>query len=454
MIWKKPVWSLWLLIYLLAVWPFSGGQEEKKAPAFSFVLTFPLKEMALFTLAGRPGPNLLYNQNRIYAYTEAGQVVCYDLREKKIIWTSRLPHPTLAAPVLADNNLLVVDQDNNLACFSPEGNLLWEKKLPEPYGGRQTVWDDKLLLASAENRLLAFKVSSGEMTWRVEVDSPVRSFEVISDTSLIVLSSQGKIYLFSSNGDQNLVGSVGQEILPFAFSTEDRLLLATADRSVVCWDLKRKRPAWKLRLGGQVAADPLVVKKRLYVAAANAVLYCLNLGSGEIQWWKPLPSPLVFGLLACGEAILVATVNPPLLAFDARKGQELGRWEVEGEICSPVFFVDNLLAIATFDPIAGDGFWHFLEPKVEVSVVSSAPSPIKLGEKVTFTAVARGFVRPRFEFSLLSREGEKVVQQEKEKASWTWVPLEPGDYTIMVRVRDERRKAEASISFQVIQEVP
>ncbi len=448
---KKRRWSFLLGVFFLVVWAFPWGKDEEKTSPLSFFLTFPLKERTFFPLSGRPGPNLVYSQNRAYAYSEAGELVCFDLKEQKIIWTFRLSHPILTAPSLADNNLLVVDQDNNLSCFSPEGKLLWGKKLPETHEGPQVVWDDKLILALGKNQVVALTTSSGEMAWRAEVDSPVRALAILSSTSLAALSSLGKIYLFSSSGRQNLVGSTGQGLLPFVFGSEDKLVLATGDRSVLCWDLKKKRPAWKLKLGGEVTANPLVVEKKLYVPASNAVLYCLSLRSGEIKWWRPLPSPSVFGLLACGETILVATLNPPLIGFDGESGRELGRWEVEGEISSPVFFLDNLLAIATFDPLSGKGFWRFLEPEEEVTLVSSVSPPLKSGETVTFTAVAKGFVRPRFEFSLLSREGKKVVQQENQKASWTWVPLDPGDYTLVVNVRDERRKSRASLSFQVIQ---
>jgi len=85
-------------------------------------------------------------------------------------------------------------------------------------------------------------------------------------------------------------------------------------------------------------------------------------------------------------------------------------------------------------------------------LVPSIPSPQKLGTDLTFTAQAVGFNKPRFEF-FLEKEGKRqVVQKESERATWSWIPLDPGNYVVGVKVKDKKKTKETSLSFEILKD--
>ncbi len=125
---------------------------------------------------------------------------------------------------------------------------------------------------------------------------------------------------------------------------------------------------------------------------------------------------------------------------------------MEGEIASSPVLLPGMIALSTYQSTSDVGDLLLLEPEVSVTLLPSLPSPQKLGEEISFTVVAAGFSRPRFEFSIIQGEKQLVVQKETEKNTWTWFPSAEGNYVISVRVRDEKKTREASLPFQIIKE--
>src|SRR4030042_3168042 len=85
--------------------------------------------------------------------------------------------------------------------------------------------------------------------------------------------------------------------------------------------------------------------------------------------------------------------------------------------------------------------------KAEISSSLSSPQPA--GTEISFTATAKGFHLPRFEFFLRQGEEKTVVQKAGENQTWVWFAEKEGTYAVGVRVNDERQAAEAEIPFEI-----
>jgi len=448
-----------LSLLLLSAQPLFGqdqnslkNKEVTTRSQVALELTFPLKEVTRLSLETRPTPELLVAQNIVYGLSEDGLLFGYDFQEKKLLWTHQLLSPAQTPLALSKGSIFLVDKENNLVNISSEGKLIRQESLNLPGVSQLQLWGESLILATADNRVIGLNPESFKLVWEATVDSPVRAPFLLGEAGLIAVSSSGSIYLFSPEGKSETLGTVGVKIVPYAYYQDGRIFLGTEDKHLLSWEVKKRRISWSMKLAAQVAANPLGVGKNLYVLAANAVIYCFHLRRGEIKWWHSVPSRVAFGLLAVGEAILAATANSPLLCFDLETGKELGRFEVEGEMASPAKVVAGKLALAAYQPSTGQGYLLFLEPEVEVSLVPSIPSPQKLGTDLTFTAQAVGFNKPRFEF-FLEKEGKRqVVQKESERATWSWIPLDPGNYVVGVKVKDKKKTKETSLSFEILKD--
>jgi hypothetical protein len=146
---------------------------------------------------------------------------------------------------------------------------------------------------------------------------------------------------------------------------------------------------------------------------------------------------------------LVTSRSPLLFSLDRKSGKVAGKYEAKTEIRSNPVWAEPNLVFATFDTPADRGSINFLRKEVKVEISPSLSSPRPAGTEVSFTASARGFYLPRYEFYLRRGEERSVVQKASEKNSWVWFTETEGTYAVGVRVSDERQAKEAEIPFEV-----
>jgi hypothetical protein len=75
-------------------------------------------------------------------------------------------------------------------------------------------------------------------------------------------------------------------------------------------------------------------------------------------------------------------------------------------------------------------------PATGVTLSPSAPSPLKVGTPLTFTAQGVGGVGTyQYKFYLNTGTGWQIVQNYSTQSTWTFTPTAPGTYYVTVYVR-------------------
>lgn len=427
------------------------NSEPKFSEKDTSVISFPLRIRDSLPVEGRIVDLIAGSDQRVFWLTESGKITGYNWFEKRVIWNFHLPAKPLIRLLAVGEIVFAVDKENNLLALSQEGRLIWPEALGS-FGGQIVPFESKLALSLLDGSLILLKPETGEVIWKSSVGQKIAGLAVSPKNILLAISETGQIYQFSSEGQANPSGSLKATILPYIFLSGDYLFFGTEDKKVIAWNLKKKKKAWTIELGGKLVTYPLFARENLYFATSNAVVYCLKARSGEIKWWQSIPSRLAFSLILASPYLIVATENPPLLAFDLVTGRKAGEFRPEGGICTSPLLISGGLILSVYETLSGQSSLLFLEPDIRVTLSSSLPSPQKVGTEIIFTAEAVGFEAPRYEFFLQKDEGKEVVQRESTRNSWTWLPLSPGDYLIGVRVKDKSKTREATLSFQISQD--
>jgi len=427
------------------------NSEPKFSEKETSVISFPLRIRDSLPVEGRIIDLIPGSDHRVFWLTESGKITGYNWLEKRVIWNFHLPAEPLTRLLAAKEIILAADKENNLLALSQEGQLIWSEILGT-FDGQIIPFEEKLALSLADGSLMVLNPETGEVVWRSSAGEKMAALAISSENVLLAVAETGQIYQFSSDGRANLSGILEATILPYVSLSDNYLFLGTQDKKVIAWNLKKKKKAWSIELGGRLVTYPLFAHGNLYLATSNAVVYCLKAKSGEIKWWQSIPSRLAFNLVLAPPYLIVATRNPPLLAFDLVSGRRVGEFRPEGEICTSPLLVADGLILSVYERLSGQSSLLFLEPEISVTLSSSLPSPQKVGTEIIFTAEAVGFEAPRYEFYLQKGEGKEIVQKESARNSWTWLPLSPGDYLIGVRVKDKSKTREATLNFQISQD--
>lgn len=222
------------------------------------------------------------------------------------------------------------------------GQPLWRTQLPGAPALRPAlarVTDRTLLLLPWSNRdagtggVIALDAADGTVAWSTPLDMPVEGGIAIVEAAGIAVIGLARRTHFTSDG---------------------ALAALNLRTGCECW------PA-RVQAAGAVEAAPVSDGERVYVAADDGQLYCVDLATGRLAWKKPvtarpvrIPAPPVLSIgRGRTQAIVVATygVTPwqddgRLAAFDLA-GRRLWTVEAGGQVRgAPVIAQDRVYVAA------------------------------------------------------------------------------------------------------------
>jgi outer membrane protein assembly factor BamB len=289
--------------------------------------------------------------NRIYLYCPSGDVanrqerlVALDATTGKLLWERQFPvyltdipahRVAWASPAVdpATGNVYSFGGNSSLRAFSPDGKPLWERSLVEDFGAVTThggravspvVDGDNIIVSTlisawgtlgrGGNRYFAFDKKTGQTVW---VSSPqTRHWDTNYSTPIIatvngvrlaIVGGTDGVYhaIKAGTGEpvwkldvskralNNSLVMVGNDVVATHseenFDTNEMGLLTRFDAGLK-GELKKEQTKW-FRHGVQIGFPTPVVDEAaglLYAIDNGAILFGINLESGETVWTKKL----------------------------------------------------------------------------------------------------------------------------------------------------------------------
>ncbi|MDX8377756.1 MAG: PQQ-binding-like beta-propeller repeat protein [Mariprofundales bacterium] len=188
----------------------------------------------------------------------------------RILWRIQLSSTVSGAPVALDSDILVQTTDNRLYRFNAAGEKLWSFSGPMPGLGMRTspsprVQADIVYAVFGNGDIVAINAVSGNVQWkrqllldtsaavlkqlRVPVTSPV-----LSKKLFFVPIYQGELMALSRlNGETSWVRQISLQASPIVQQDKAKLYAAADDGALYCLDLFSGQTLWKQ----QVSSAPL-----------------------------------------------------------------------------------------------------------------------------------------------------------------------------------------------------
>ncbi|MAW99255.1 MAG: pyrrolo-quinoline quinone [Sphingomonas sp.] len=203
--------------------------------------------------------------DRLYATNGLGDVVAMNAADGSVIWRKRPGGPLRGAPTVANGNVYVMSQDNQLFALSQQsGDVVWNQSgslesqgvfgVAAPAAGRGSV-----VAGFSSGELNAYRYENGASLWG---DSLSRTTVSTSVSSLADIDADPVI----DNDEVFAIGEGGR---------------------MVAVDILSGRRLWEQNLSG--IKTPWVAGQWIYVMASDAKLLCIARDSGKIRWIAQLP---------------------------------------------------------------------------------------------------------------------------------------------------------------------
>ena len=210
------------------------------------------------------GGGVAYDNGRIYATNGAGDASAIDAKTGALIWTVRPGAPLRGAPTVANDNVYVITQDNQMFALNPaDGSVRWTGAGAVEIAGllgasSPAAAQGTVVAGFSSGELNAYRYENGQNIWQ---DALARTSMSISVTSLSDIDADPVI-------DAGRVYAVGQ------------------GGRMVAIELITGQRVWEINVAG--IATPWVAGEWIFVVTDQAQLLALSRTNGHIRWMTQL----------------------------------------------------------------------------------------------------------------------------------------------------------------------
>jgi outer membrane protein assembly factor BamB len=238
------------------------------------------------------GGGVSYDNGRVYATNGAGFAAALDATNGSRIWMVRPGGPLRGAPTIANDNVYVVSQDNQLYALNPaDGAQRWigagTLEIAGVFGsGAPAAAQGTVIAGFSSGELNAYRYENGRVLWqdalaRTSISTTVTS---LSDIDAAPVVDSGRVYA---------VGQGGRMVA---------LELVTGQR------------VWEINVAG--ISTPWVAGDWIFVVTDDAKLLAVARTTGKVRWMTQLPrwrdandkkGPITwFGPILAGDRLVLA----------------------------------------------------------------------------------------------------------------------------------------------------
>ncbi len=239
-----------------------------------------------------------------------------DTRTGKGKWSFQTEAQIISSPNHHAGRVVFGSYDGFVYCLSArEGKLIWKYETEGRIHGTPGIADGLVLVAGCDSHLRVLRLSDGEQSGSVNMNS-------VSGASAAI------------RGSQVFVGTYGGHVLGIDWRASRRV-----------WDFtdpERDLP---------VLSSAAVTEKAVIVGSRDKRLRALNPGTGELLWTFVTKGRIDSSPVVVGRRVFVGSLDGNLYAVDIGTGKELWRFEAGGPISASPAIAAGCLIIGTEDGV-------------------------------------------------------------------------------------------------------
>jgi outer membrane protein assembly factor BamB len=210
------------------------------------------------------GGGVSFDGGRLYATTGIGDAAALNAETGEVLWKVTPGGPLRGAPTIANDNVYVVSQDNQLFALNPaDGTTRWRQagsvELAGVFGSSAPAAAQGTVVAGfSSGELTAYRYENGRPLWqdvlaRTSISTVVGT---LSDIDASPVIDNGRVYAIGQGG------------------------------RMVALELNTGQRVWEINAAG--ISTPWVAGEWIFVVTDQAQLLCIARSSGKVRWMSQL----------------------------------------------------------------------------------------------------------------------------------------------------------------------
>lgn len=250
-----------------------------------------------------------------------GIVYAYEASSGKPLWKYQTGAEIGAGVAILEKSVLVSSQDGLLYAIDPKtGMLQWKYETGDQIRCRPTIASDRTFLGGCDASLHAVAISDGKAASEpMPLDGPTGSTPAVLGDRAFLPTQTGSVLAFNWKTGKQLWSYADpdrpEEFRNSAAVTDDHVVVASKNRSVLSLDPDTGNVQWSTTLRKRADGSPVIAGKDVWVAAADGRLYRLSLEDGTIQWQFEERGSFIAPPAVAGNHLIVANDKGMVICF-------------------------------------------------------------------------------------------------------------------------------------------
>lgn len=239
---------------------------------------------------------------RLYVtFANGDAVTCSALApDGKLLWQTRVCDYAIhqgygASPLVQGGRVFVVADHRNkgrVAALDPAtGKVLWEKERPPaPNYSSPVIWrlfDREQLILTGCDKVAALDPATGETLWEREGATTECVTTTVTDGQRVYSSGgypRNHVAAYRADGSGKLDWENGDRVYVPSLLYAKGHLHAILDAGIAaCWDAATGEEKWKLRLGGNFSASPVMLDDVIFATSETGETHVFRASPGKIE---------------------------------------------------------------------------------------------------------------------------------------------------------------------------
>jgi outer membrane protein assembly factor BamB len=277
------------------------------------------------------GGGVSYDNGRIYATSGIGDVSALDAKTGAELWRVRPGGPLRGAPTIANDNVYVVSQDNQLFALNPaDGTTRWTGsgtlETAGVFGAASPAASAGTVVAGfSSGELTGYRYENGRVVWQDALSrtSISNAVSTISDIDADPVIDSGRVYAVGQGG------------------------------RMVALELNTGQRVWEINVAG--ISTPWVAGDWIFVVDDQGRLMSIARSTGKIKWLTQLPrwrnvedkkGPLRWvGPVLAGDRLILANNRGQITHVSPVDGTVQTTMETKMPVSLPLVVANNTLYI-------------------------------------------------------------------------------------------------------------
>ncbi len=277
----------------------------------------------------------------LYATNGLGDVAALNIADGSVVWKKRPGGPLRGSPTVANGNVFVMSQDNQLfALKAADGNVEWSEAAAVQLAGvfgvaAPAVGQGTVVAGFSSGDLNAYRYENGRTVWQDALSrtSINTSVGTLSDIDADPVIDQGRVFAVGQGGrmvslelvtgqrlwEMNIAGIstpwVAGEWL-FVVTDEAKLLCIARATGKVRWSTALQRYRKEKSKNGPVSwSGPVLAGDRLILASSEGQMVSVGAGDGKVQSTTKIGAPAFLSPVVANSTLYVLDNSGKITAF-------------------------------------------------------------------------------------------------------------------------------------------